>query len=106
MKGENKWPCFPFLNREGCLCKVGLIQNILVWAGSITRDCSENREKEGKTKQNTEAIVIPTNGRPNIAGYLIYGEVVYSSGLIVARGSRIQSTFMSVRLAGVRKCLN
>ena len=45
----NRWSCFPIFSCKCCLCKVRLIQNILVWAGSTTRHCSENREKKNPT---------------------------------------------------------
>ena len=48
-EGRNRCSCFPVFRCKCCLCKVRLIQNILVWAGSTTRHCSGNREGKNPT---------------------------------------------------------
>lgn len=81
---RNRWSCFPIFSCKCCLCKVRLIQNILVWAGSTTRHCSENRENK---TQHCEAIVIPTSGRQNTVRCLTqWGSCLLRNSLAWASG--------------------
>lgn len=82
----NRWPHFAFLNCKCCLCKVRSIQNILLWARSTTKHCSEWKEMKLHCKE------IPTNDRPDVCVNSVCLECACSV-FTIGRGPGIQDVF-------------